>query len=161
MIIFTDGASSGNPGPGGWGVILVGATVRELGGGVKHSTNNQMELLAAIRALENIHQATDLTLYTDSTYVVQGMTQWSRTWEKNHWIASTGKPVANILLWKQLICVAQPHTIHWRHVRGHTGVPGNERTDQIAVAFSKGLSVALYEGSADRYPIDILSGIKK
>ncbi len=159
IIIFCDGACSGNPGPGGWGSILFfpEGSVTELGGGLAQTTNNQMELMAAIRALEKI---TDLSysvlLYSDSNYVVKGMKSWIYGWIKNNWRTGEGKDVANQELWKQLYALSQARgakNIDWVQIPAHSGISGNERVDEIAVAFSKSLPVELYEGKTSEYSV--------
>ncbi len=165
LIAFTDGACRGNPGRGGWGVILYSKTrgsVRELGAHAPHTTNNRMELEAAIGALEALSaEIEDLTLCVDSKYVIQGVTEWVRGWELRGWVSSSGSPVANPDLWEQLIALVRARErkskIHWQHVLGHAGIPGNERADQIAQAFADGTDIKLYEGSFDDYGVDILT----
>lgn len=161
IIIFCDGASSGNPGPGGWGAIVAArGKVRELGGGEAKVTNNQMELRATIEALKLVARIQEpVKLHTDSKYVIQGITQWIWGWRKKGWKTATGTPVANVELWQELSDVVskrgKPGVIEWLHVRGHAGVPGNERADQIAVAFSKRLEPSLYEGELRDYGISL------
>lgn len=140
--IYTDGACSGNPGPGGWGVVVYFAdgSVHELGGGNPQTTNNRMEMQAAIAALEFLKQSGQqaaIELYTDSEYVKNGITQWIHGWKKKGWKTSTGKPVLNQDLWQVLDALSSPQ-VQWRYVRGHAGDPGNERCDTIARAFSLG-----------------------
>ena len=136
--IFTDGACSGNPGPGGWGAILRYPThEKELSGFSEHTTNNRMELLAAIGALEELHTPFIVDLTTDSTYVKEGMTKWIVAWKKRGWKKATGKPIKNDDLWKRLDAVASKHTIRCHWVRGHTGHIENERADQLATAAIK------------------------
>lgn len=131
--IFTDGACLGNPGPGGWGVLLrTGGHERELSGGEPLTTNNRMELTAAIAGLEALKRAARVTLWTDSTYVRDGITRWIRGWKANGWRTADRKPVKNVDLWQRLEAAAAPHTIDWRWVRGHDGHPENERVDQLA-----------------------------
>ena len=133
--IFTDGACTGNPGPGGWGVILrSGGHERELSGGEKATTNNRMELTAAIRALEALKKPSSVTVYTDSRYVMDGITKWMMKWNRNGWKTADKKPVKNDDLWKALEAAAAPHEVAWRWVRGHAGHPENERADRLAVA---------------------------
>ncbi|WP_043767062.1 ribonuclease HI [Algiphilus aromaticivorans] len=131
--IHTDGACRGNPGPGGWGALLRhGGRVRELSGGEADTTNNRMELMAAISALEALREPCSVTLHTDSTYVRNGITQWMANWRRRGWKTSDGKPVKNRELWQRLDAAAQQHQIDWRWVRGHAGDPGNERADALA-----------------------------
>ena len=141
-IVFTDGAAKGNPGPGGWGVIVVTPEghVTELGGGSPHTTNNKMELSGAIAALQHVddHPA-PVAIYTDSTYVIQGITQWVWGWRKRNWKTAQGGDVLNRDLWERLAGLAAARGskgVDWRWVRGHVGTPGNERVDEIAVAFA-------------------------
>lgn len=131
--IHTDGACLGNPGPGGWAAILEsGGHRRELSGAEAATTNNRMELTAAIEALNALRRACEVVLYTDSRYVLQGMTEWLPRWQRKGWRTASGKAVENRDLWEQLVAAAAPHRIHWEWVRGHTGVPGNERADELA-----------------------------
>lgn len=131
--IFTDGACSGNPGPGGWGALLrAGKTEKELSGSAEETTNNRMELMAAIRALEALKRPCKVALHTDSQYVRQGITQWIPRWIQRNWRTSGGKPVKNRDLWERLHEATQAHEIEWIWVRGHSGHEENERADQLA-----------------------------
>ena len=131
--IFTDGACKGNPGPGGWGaVIRSGAREKELSGGEPLTTNNRMELLAAIRALEALKRPCEIVLHTDSNYVKDGITKWIHGWRRNGWRTADRKPVKNAELWQQLLDAAAPHKVEWRWVKGHSGHPENERADKLA-----------------------------
>lgn len=131
--IFTDGACRGNPGPGGWGAVLrYGDRERELYGGEAHTTNNRMELLAAIRALEALTRPCRVQLTTDSQYVRKGITEWLPNWKRKQWKTAAGKPVKNADLWRELDELAGRHQVDWHWVRGHTGHPENERADQLA-----------------------------
>ena len=131
--IFTDGACKGNPGPGGWGaVIRSGAHEKELSGGEPATTNNRMELLAAIRGLEALKRPCRVALYTDSVYVRDGFTKWIHGWRRNGWRTADRKPVKNAELWQALLDAAEPHQIDWRWVKGHAGHPENERADRLA-----------------------------
>jgi len=131
--IFTDGACSGNPGPGGWGAVLrAGATERELSGGEPATTNNRMELLAAIAALEALKRPCRVEIYTDSNYVREGITRWIHNWRRNGWRTSDRKPVKNADLWQRLDTLIGVHQVEWRWVRGHAGHVENERADQLA-----------------------------
>ena len=131
--IFTDGACSGNPGPGGWGVLLrYGASEKELFGGEEATTNNRMELMAAIKAIEAMKRPARARLHTDSTYVRDGITRWIGGWKANGWKTSAKKPVKNVDLWQRLDALAAGHEIEWRWVKGHAGHPDNERADMLA-----------------------------
>jgi ribonuclease HI len=131
--IFTDGACRGNPGPGGWGAILrKAAHEKELYGGEAQTTNNRMELMAAIQALEALTRPCDVTLTTDSQYVRKGITEWIDNWRRRGWKTADKKPVKNVDLWQRLEKAAERHRIHWAWIRGHTGHPENERADALA-----------------------------
>ena len=138
VFAYTDGACSGNPGPGGWGVLLVakerGRVVREreLAGGAARTTNNRMELLAAIHALEALKRPSRLTLVTDSAYVKNGITSWMRSWKAKGWQTSARKPVRNVDLWQRLDAAQSVHDVQWTWVKGHAGHPENERADKLA-----------------------------
>ena len=133
VIIYSDGACSGNPGPGGWGVVLkFGARSKELSGGEAATTNNRMELTAAIRALESLKEACRVALYTDSTYVRNGITQWLPNWRRRGWRTASRQPVKNQDLWERLSALAEPHEIEWHWVKGHAGHPDNELADRLA-----------------------------
>ena len=133
VAIWTDGACSGNPGPGGWGVILkFGETIREEYGGDALTTNNRMELCAAIAALESLKRPCAIDLYTDSSYVRGGVTAWIHGWKRNGWKTADKKPVKNIELWQKLDDATQRHEITWHWVKGHAGDPMNERADELA-----------------------------
>ncbi|WP_295686953.1 ribonuclease HI [uncultured Nevskia sp.] len=140
VIAYTDGACRGNPGPGGWGVSLqYGEHLKELCGGEAPTTNNRMELMAAISALESLREACTVTLHTDSKYVLQGLTEWLPSWKKRGWKTADKKPVKNQDLWQRLDVAAARHQIDWRWVKGHSGDPGNENADRLA---NKGLELA-------------------
>jgi ribonuclease HI len=133
--IFTDGACSGNPGPGGWAAILrTGAHEKELSGGETDTTNNRMELTAVIRGLEALKAPSPVTVHTDSRYVMDGTTQWIKRWKKNGWKTADKKAVKNEELWRSLDALCERHTVHWRWVRGHSGHRENERADALARA---------------------------
>ena len=133
VVVYTDGACSGNPGPGGYGVILVaGRHRKELKGGEPDTTNNRMELMAAIAALEALKRACEVELHTDSQYLRLGVTEWLKGWKQNGWRTSAKKPVKNEDLWRRLDEVAQRHRIDWRWVKGHAGHDENERADELA-----------------------------
>ncbi|WP_300587085.1 ribonuclease HI [Marivita sp.] len=138
LYAYTDGACSGNPGPGGWGVLLLakdGETVikeRTLSGGEANTTNNRMELLAAIHALETLARPSSLTIVTDSAYVKNGVTGWIHGWKRNGWKTANKKPVKNVELWQRLDEAQQRHNVTWEWVKGHAGHPENERADELA-----------------------------
>lgn len=133
VVIYSDGACRGNPGPGGWGALLVsGEHRKEICGGASDTTNNRMELLAAIESLQLLRRPSDVTLYTDSIYVKNGITQWLAGWKRRGWKTSAKKPVKNQDLWEALDKACEPHEIDWQWVKGHAGDPGNERADELA-----------------------------
>jgi len=133
VTIYTDGACRGNPGPGGWGAILQhGDREKELYGAEKDTTNNRMELMAAIRALEELKRPCDVTLTTDSQYVKKGITEWLASWKRRGWKTADKKPVKNQELWQRLEKATEKHKIHWKWVKGHSGHPENERVDSLA-----------------------------
>ena len=165
ILIFTDGACSGNPGPGGWAAIIVNSDqVIELGDQRQNVTNNQMELTAAIKALEYLEKTPskihgETTILTDSSYVIHGITKWIYAWMKKQWKTTEGSEVANRDLWEALfkLVKARPQKITWKYVPGHSGVPGNTRVDFLAVEFSKHRNPDLYHGPLSEYPVQILS----
>ena len=131
--IFTDGACKGNPGPGGWGALLrMGKHEKDLSGGEADTTNNRMELMAAIKALEALTEPCAVTLWSDSKYVLDGITKWVHGWKKRGWVNASKKPVRNADLWHELIDASARHTIDWRGVNGHSGHTENDRVDQLA-----------------------------
>ena len=133
--IFTDGACSGNPGPGGWGAILrSGSHEKEISGGETATTNNRMEIMAAIRALESLKKPSTVTIHTDSRYLMDGATQWMRKWKTNGWKTSDKKAVKNEDLWRALEAAAEPHAVSWRWVKGHSDHVENTRADALARA---------------------------
>ena len=133
VAIYTDGSCLGNPGPGGWGAILVyGDVEKEMSGGEENTTNNRMELLAAIMALEALKRPVAVTLTSDSSYLKDGITKWIHGWKKNGWKTAAKKPVANQDLWQRLDEAIAPHQINWQWVKGHAGHPMNERCDDLA-----------------------------
>jgi ribonuclease HI len=162
ITVFTDGASKGNPGPGGWGVIIVTPEghVTELGGGAEATTNNKMELTGAIEALSRLQGTRGpVSIYTDSTYVIQGIGGWVHGWKRRGWKTAAGTDVLNRELWEQLDALASARgsrTLAWHYVRGHVGIPGNERVDEIADSFAVQKPVALYDGPLSGYPVPIL-----
>lgn len=161
VVVFTDGAAKGNPGPGGWGVVVVtpDGQVTELGGRDPHSTNNRMELTAAINALAECQDAGDpLEIYTDSTYVISGIREWIWGWRKRGWRTATGGEVLNRDLWERLSALVDargPGGVTWHYVRGHVGTPGNERADAIADGLAQLQDVRLYRGPLDDYGIAV------
>jgi ribonuclease HI len=131
--IFTDGACSGNPGPGGWGAILrFGAVEKELNGSEEHTTNNRMELMAAIRGIEAVKRPCEIHLHTDSEYLRQGITTWIHSWKKKGWKTADKKPVKNVDLWQRLETAIETHDVKWHWVKGHSGHAENERADELA-----------------------------
>ncbi|WP_422006344.1 ribonuclease HI [Pyruvatibacter mobilis] len=131
--VYTDGACSGNPGPGGWGAVLIsGGNEKEISGGEAGTTNNRMELMAAIMALEAMKRPVEVHLHTDSTYVRDGITKWIHGWKKNGWKTAAKKPVKNADLWQRLEEAAGRHKVEWHWVKGHAGHPQNERADELA-----------------------------
>jgi ribonuclease HI len=131
--MYTDGACRGNPGPGGWGVLMLSnGTEKELCGGDIATTNNRMELTAAIRGLSALKRRCNVVLYTDSEYVRRGITEWLENWQQRGWKTSSRKPVKNEDLWRELDALAVQHHVTWRWVKGHAGNPGNERADELA-----------------------------
>lgn len=155
-IAFTDGASRGNPGPGGWGaVVLSGNSVSEFGGAEKKTTNNRMELGAAIFVIKKF---APLTLVTDSSYVLNGATKWIHSWKENDWKTKQKTDVLNKDLWKELDKVMKDKEVDWKLVSGHSTVPGNNRADKIATAFADGKGIDLFSGSIREYGINDLWG---
>ncbi len=133
IVIYTDGACSGNPGPGGWGAVLRwNGTEKELHGGDPQTTNNRMELMAAIQALEALNRPAKVNLHTDSKYVLDGITKWIKGWQRNGWLTSARQPVKNADLWRRLTEAMKGHDITWSWVKGHAGDAGNERADALA-----------------------------
>ncbi|MBX4181343.1 ribonuclease HI [Candidatus Parcubacteria bacterium] len=155
--IYTDGSSRGNPGPGGWGTIIADdRQVVEIGGREEHTTNNKMELTAAIRALEFINKNQDfkgepIEMHTDSEYVMKGITIWIKGWQAKGWRTAAKKPVLNQELWQTLLASTETLDIKWKYVAGHAGVSANERADEIATAFADGENPNLYHGPRSSY----------
>ena len=146
VIVHTDGACSGNPGPGGWGAILTsGEHEKELKGGEPHTTNNRMELMGAIAALEALKKPSTVELHTDSKYVHDGISKWIHGWKRNGWKTADKKPVKNIELWQQLDAATERHRVRWHWVKGHAGHPENERADALA---RQGMAPFLRRGGA-------------
>lgn len=162
IVVFTDGASKRNPGPGGWGVVIVtpDGHVTELGGGAALTTNNKMELTGAIEALTRLRDVPGkVAVYTDSTYVIQGIESWVHNWKRRGWKTATGGEVLNRELWEELSALTAarpPRSMSWHYVRGHVGIPGNERVDEIADAFAVTGRATLYDGPLAGYGIAIL-----
>jgi ribonuclease HI len=162
IVVFTDGASKGNPGPGGWGVVtlLPDGHVTELGGAASTTTNNKMELTGAIEAFRRLeHSSGRVSVYTDSTYVIQGIREWIRSWRRRGWKTAAGADVMNRELWEELSYLTTlrgPRSISWHYVRGHVGTPGNERCDEIADSFATERPVTLYDGLLSGYAIPLL-----
>lgn len=160
VIIFCDGASKGNPGPGGWGaVVATSDRVIELGGREERTTNNRMEITAAYDALRRARDLdpAHITIYTDSAYVIGGATKWGAGWRKRDWRTIAKEPVLNRDLWEPLLDLLDqlPASVQWENVGGHVGIPGNERVDEIASLFAVGESPRLYDGPRGAYPVDI------
>lgn len=167
IVIFADGACSGNPGPGGWASVIAtpDGQIIELGGYEAETTNNKMELTAVGKALRFLESTPGpVHVYTDSVYVINGITKWIWGWQKKGWKTAEGEDVANIEYWKRLSAIlarrskefeGETSKIEWKYVRGHSGVPGNERVDEIAVRFSKGERPKLYKGSLLKYDVAI------
>lgn len=133
VVIYTDGACKGNPGPGGWGVLLQsGEHEKELVGGEPHTTNNRMELTATIEALRALKGKSEVDIYTDSAYLKNGIERWIRAWRRNSWLTAGRQPVKNRDLWEVLDAESSRHSVRWHWVRGHAGNPGNERADRLA-----------------------------
>lgn len=164
ILAYTDGSSRGNPGPGGWAAVVhAGDRVAELGGHTDATTNNQMELMGAIQALEWVRKNAktpdgsydDVTVKSDSKYVIQGITSWVKGWKQNGWKTTAKKDVGNRELWESLDAAVRGLTVHWVHVDGHVGIAGNERCDEIATGFADSADVELYDGPFDKYSIDL------
>lgn len=146
VVVHTDGACSPNPGPGGWGAILrYGDAVREIRGGEAATTNNRMELMAAIQALEALTRPSQVVLHTDSVYVKSGIQSWIVQWKRNGWITSSRQPVKNADLWQRLDAAIAQHDVEWLWVKGHSGDPGNERADELA---GQGMRETIGDGPA-------------
>jgi ribonuclease HI len=158
IIAFTDGASKGNPGPGGWGTVLVDSDhIEELGGGEDKTTNNRMEMMAALKALEYAQsKRKDLVVYTDSSYLINGITQWVFGWKTKGWKTASGGQVLNQDIWKELVKLTTAVKTDWKHLPGHSGVPGNERADDIASGFGEKSEVPLYRGPIVDYPVNVM-----
>ena len=152
IIIYTDGYSRGNPGPGGYGAIIFdGENVRELGGREEQTTNNRMEMKAAIESLKSIPENTEVEIYADSEYLIKGITIWINNWQKNNWRTKDKREVMNKDLWQELWTETEKRNIKWQKVSGHSGHRENDRCDEIATSFADGLNIALYNGSKSGY----------
>jgi ribonuclease HI len=162
ILIYTDGACSGNPGPGGWASVIAypEGQIKELGGYKSQTTNNEMEIMAALRALVQVRNRNeDILLYSDSVYLIRGITQWIWGWRKKGWKTAEGHDVSNRELWKKLAFEVMDRKskseIEWKYSRGHRGIAGNERCDEIAVAFSQKKAISLYEGPLLKYSVAV------
>lgn len=160
--VFTDGSSRGNPGPGGWAAVVVGARagastiesrILELGGREEPTTNNRMELMAAAEALERVSEGAHIIVHTDSSYLINGVTKWISGWKRNGWVTKAGEPVVNQDLWMRIHGACTARRVSWVHVGGHVGIVGNERCDHIATAFADERDVALFDGVLGNYDI--------
>lgn len=163
VIVFTDGSSRGNPGPGGWAAIVVtDDEAIELGGGEPETTNNRMELRGAIEALSLLvsKKIPDATLYTDSSYLINGITKWVHGWKKKGWKTLQKEDVRSKDLWETLLALTENVKIDWKHIAGHAGAPGNERCDAIATGFADGLRLDLYHGDRASYPVEDIELVK-
>jgi ribonuclease HI len=162
-VVFTDGAAKGNPGPGGWGAIVLtpGGEVTELGGAGGHTTNNRMELSGAIAALESLRSTPGpVDVHTDSTYLIHGISRWIKSWKRRSWKTVDGKDVLNRDLWEELDALVeergQHNAVRWHYVKGHTEIPGNVRADRIATEHAAGRLLPLYRGPVADYPVPLL-----
>lgn len=155
--IYTDGSSRGNPGPGGWGAIVLNDNnVTEIGGRDNMTTNNRMELMACIESLKLTNLHSPITLYSDSQYVIKGMTEWIDGWQRKNWKNSQKKDVLNRDLWEMMLEVSDGKNIEWKYVKGHAENPGNNRCDEIATSFADNDPTKLYNGPIDSYSIRIV-----
>jgi ribonuclease HI len=156
ITIYTDGSARGNPGKGGWGAIIADdLTVREIGGSDPYTTNNKMELTAAIEALNTLEFGVQATVHTDSEYVMKGMTEWIENWQKRGWKTAAKKPVENQDLWRALLEASAEKTVEWRYVAGHSGHEANDRCDEIATSFADGTAIDLYNGPRKSYSVSL------
>lgn len=157
VTIFTDGSSRGNPGPGGWGSVVVTKGVKsevvELGGAEKHTTNNRMELTACLEGISHTPKGSNILVNTDSSYVINGITKWIHGWKKNNWRTKAKEDVLNKDLWVKLDTATTDRKVEWKYVGGHIGILGNERCDHIATDFADGNKSALYKGSLGNYDL--------
>ncbi len=155
ITIFTDGSSRGNPGPGGWGAVVVedGVNVTEFGGAEKRTTNNRMELMAATKGILHTPKHADITVFTDSKYLINGITSWIKGWKNNGWITKTKDDVVNKDLWMELDAAVKERSVKWEYVGGHVGIIGNERCDHIATDFADNGKTTLYAGPISAYDL--------
>ena len=154
ITIFTDGSSRGNPGPGGWASVVVEENkVTELGGAEKLTTNNRMELMAAVGGISHTPKHSGIIVYTDSKYLINGITSWIKGWKNNGWITKTKDDVVNKDLWMKLDSVVKDRSVKWEYVGGHVGIVGNERCDHLATDFADGTSPKLYSGTLSGYDL--------
>ncbi|NLE07017.1 MAG: ribonuclease HI [Parcubacteria group bacterium] len=152
ITIYTDGSSRGNPGPGGYGAIIFDEEqVREIGGREDRTTNNRMEMMATIVALENVPANSDVEIYADSEYVIKGITSWIKNWQINNWRTKDRKEVLNRDLWEKLLAVTKDKNVEWKKVAGHSGHSLNDRCDEIATGFADNIEVNLFKGSKQEY----------
>lgn len=170
FIIYTDGSSRGNPGPGGWGAIIfcendgskgevLSIKIKEIGGREEQTTNNRMEMMAVIESLNyvfrNFEDTELVEVFSDSEYLIKGITLWIKNWQKNNWKTKDKKPVLNQDLWQKLLEVSENKNIEWKKVLGHSGHTLNDRCDEIATSFADGLKINLYEGSKENYKFSV------
>ncbi len=162
IIIYTDGSSRGNPGPGGYGAIIIeGTNIEEIGDGETRTTNNRMEISAALYAIKKTPVGSKIRLFTDSGYLINGITKWIHGWLKNNWKTSDKKDVLNKDLWQKLFDVVEDREIEWFQVKGHAGIPGNNRADEIATGFGQGEKVILFKGDLRNYEINVSEPTKQ
>lgn len=163
VIIFSDGSSIGNPGPGGFGAVIFFKKenkIVEIGGKEDNTTNNRMEIMAAMEGISMVPDGLNIKVYTDSKYLIQGITSWIINWKNNGWKTKEGKSVLNQDLWERLSGIVSNKNIEWNHLEGHAGIVGNERADEIANGFSMGKKIELYSGDESKYGLDIMSMTK-
>ena len=162
ILIFTDGASRNNPGPSGWGTIIItGNNVEEIGDGTGQSTNNRMELTAALEGLKKTPVGSDVKIFTDSGYLINGITKWVFAWVKNNWKTKNKDDVLNKDIWKELYKEIGKRQVKWQQVKGHAGIIGNNRADEIATAFADGTRINLFKGSRINYELDLTEPTKE
>lgn len=161
-ILFTDGSSRGNPGAGGWAVVLINLnskTIKEIGGRESLTTNNRMELRAVMEGLKNISHDNAIKIFSDSSYVIKGITQWIKNWKKNGWLTQNKEDVVNKDLWMEIDQLISGKNISWQYVGGHIGIVGNERCDEIATSFADDENIKLYEGPISEYSLPTITNI--